>query len=51
MKIVGIGFIITITLLGTLLGLFARQALAVTGEEDMTSKTEAEETQPHFHAM
>jgi hypothetical protein len=49
---VGIGFIITISLLGALLGLFARQALSVTTEEEVVAKEmESEEKQPHFHAM
>lgn len=48
----GIGFIITITLLGALLGLCARQALAVTSEDEVVAKEVGpEETPNHFHAM
>lgn len=48
----GIGFIITISLLGALLGLFARQALSVTTEEEVVAKEMvSEEKQSHSHAM
>lgn len=53
---VGFGFIVTIVLLGALLGLFARQALATTEEHKTDAAMAVEQEReassaPHFHAM
>jgi hypothetical protein len=47
----GIGFIVTIVLLGALLGMAARQALASSEEQAAEVDTEKEPPTPHSHAM
>jgi hypothetical protein len=51
----GFGFVLTIVLLGVVLGLFARQALA-TADNDAAEATpgldqETDSSSPHSHAM
>ncbi|MDQ0190875.1 hypothetical protein JI721_02635 [Alicyclobacillus cycloheptanicus] len=47
----GIGFIVIIVFLATLLGLFARQALSVTDEPSDANESQDEPHDQHPHAM